>query len=119
VAVQQSKFVAASSAAKLRTRQEEELKAMVAEQERQISESEKLHALVSIRWKRMQGTYNSPGEGAACWLHIPHMRLAAHSKAVWLLLLTDKQPAQPVCGPDCHGPPSSHGDDRPHAAAVQ
>lgn len=48
VAVQQSKFVAASSAGKLRTRQEEELRAMVAEQERCASEFEKLCDLVRL-----------------------------------------------------------------------
>lgn len=47
VAVQHNKFVAASSAAKLRTRQEEELRAMVAEQERRATEFEKLFDLVS------------------------------------------------------------------------
>lgn len=48
MAVQQSKFVAASSAAKLQTRQEEELRAMVAEQERRASEFEKLFDLVCL-----------------------------------------------------------------------
>lgn len=48
VAVQQSKFVATSSAAKLRTQQEEELRAMVAEQERRASEFEKLFDLVRL-----------------------------------------------------------------------
>jgi hypothetical protein len=47
VALQHNKFVAASSAAKLRTRQEEELRAMVAEQERKATEFEKLFDLVS------------------------------------------------------------------------
>jgi len=46
VAMQHNKFVAASSAAKLRTREEEELKAMVAEQERRATEFEKLFHLV-------------------------------------------------------------------------
>lgn len=46
VAVQQSKFVAASSAAKLRTRQEEELNALVADQERKAAEFDKLFDLV-------------------------------------------------------------------------
>jgi hypothetical protein len=45
--VQHNKFMAASSAAKLRTRQEEELRAMVAEQERKATEFEKLFDLVS------------------------------------------------------------------------
>jgi hypothetical protein len=48
--VQQSKFVAASSAAKLRARQEDELKSMVAEQERRATEFEKLFDLVGGRW---------------------------------------------------------------------
>lgn len=48
--MQHNKFVAASSAAKLRTREEEELKAMVAEQERRATEFEKLFDLVGHSW---------------------------------------------------------------------
>jgi hypothetical protein len=46
--VQHNKYVAAASAAKLRTRQDEELRAMVAEQERRATEFEKLFDLVSL-----------------------------------------------------------------------
>lgn len=46
VAVQHNKLAAAASAAKLRSRQEEELKSMVVEQERRAAEFEKLFDLV-------------------------------------------------------------------------
>lgn len=61
MAIQHNKFVAAASAAKLRTRQEEELRSMVAEQERKAGEFEKLFDLVSKRQRKV----TLPGQTSA------------------------------------------------------